>query len=329
MLNSLPSRRQAATPVSSPAALEAAAPAGLHKSKPPPESGSQRIKRSLPWVLLVIVVYLFINFNSSRMRMNSPAKTVAAATLQGADQCVSTYKSDTTTAQCQPFCNAKHKKFHCAWCKCRLCDFCPKGNEAVVEAGKDAPPPSSPPPPPSADQLADGALMIGTSQVTLDAGVNSSATEAAAVTGASTPANASGLAADSLALVPDDTGALATAPSVGLATQAVQPDANLTGAAEAAAIATAATEVVTTVASSTATANASATPIEAPTNSAQASASAAAEPQKEQVSEWAPEAAADDDYDDEEDDAPAMGEQQQTSDAAAATAGDVFKEVSR
>ena len=63
-------------------------------------------------VLLVIVVYLFINFNSSRMRMNSPAKTVAAATLQGADQCVSTYKSDTTTAQCQPFCNAKHKKFH-------------------------------------------------------------------------------------------------------------------------------------------------------------------------------------------------------------------------
>ena len=216
-----------------------------------------------------------------------------------------------------------------AWCKCRLCDFCPKGNEAVVEAGKDAPPPSSPPPPPSADQLADGALMIGTSQVTLDAGVNSSATEAAAVTGASTPANASGLAADSLALVPDDTGALATAPSVGLATQAVQPDANLTGAAEAAAIATAATEVVTTVASSTATANASATPTEAPTNSAQASASAAAEPQKEQVSEWAPEAAADDDYDDEEDDAPAMGEQQQTSDAAAATAGDVFKEVSR
>ena len=73
-------------------------------------------------------------------------RLVTAAAMQGSNQCVSTYKvpPDTATAMCQAFCNVKFKKFHCMWCKCRACEFCAKGVEAIQEAARDAPPPSPP-----------------------------------------------------------------------------------------------------------------------------------------------------------------------------------------
>lgn len=155
-------------------------------------------------LLVVIGIALLISWNSSRLQVASTglggAKTrnniakggyarfasggsvTTAAALQGANQCVSKFKTDTANAQCQPFCSDKFKKFHCAWCKCvalncleigpraclmirciltylsayccerrcRACDFCPKGGEAIEEAAKDAPPPFSPPPPAAA-----------------------------------------------------------------------------------------------------------------------------------------------------------------------------------
>ena len=124
-------------------------------------------------ILVFIAVALLINWNSSRVRITSTglggSKTLnniakggyarfasggsvtTAAAQQGANQCVSIHKSDTPTAQCQTFCNDKFKKFHCVWCKCRACDFCPKGGEAITEAAKEAPPPSPPPPPYGSD----------------------------------------------------------------------------------------------------------------------------------------------------------------------------------
>lgn len=138
---------------------------------------AQNRKRNLCnvlWVSVIIAVVLLINWNTSRINVSatglgsSKAQSAiskggvtvlpdggtvrTAAAEQGDNQCVSTYKTDTPTAQCQPFCNVKFKKFHCMWCKCRACDFCPKGGEAIEEAAKDAPPPMNPPPPPPPDE---------------------------------------------------------------------------------------------------------------------------------------------------------------------------------
>ena len=117
---------------------------------------------------VILAVVLLINYNASRTGLRysmglGGAKTqsaiyrsgssnlatggriMTAAGQQGSNQCVSTYNvpPDTPTAMCQSFCSTKFKKFHCMWCKCRACDFCPKGGEAIEEASKDA----SPPPP--------------------------------------------------------------------------------------------------------------------------------------------------------------------------------------
>jgi len=120
------------------------------------------------WIALVLGVVLLINYNATRMQVRgsglgsartagaiaakgyttlaSGGRLSTAAALQGSSQCVSTYKvpPDTPTAMCQAFCNIKFKKFHCMWCKCRACDFCAKGLEAIAEAARDAPPPSPP-----------------------------------------------------------------------------------------------------------------------------------------------------------------------------------------
>lgn len=115
---------------------------------------------------MVVGVVLLINWNASRMRIHtgfggartqdnlsskgyvqftSGGSITTATAQQGASQCVSAYKTDTHTAQCQTFCNSKFRRFHCLWCKCRACDFCPKGGEAIEEATKAGPPPSPPP----------------------------------------------------------------------------------------------------------------------------------------------------------------------------------------
>lgn len=129
---------------------------------------------------MVIGAVMLVNWNASRMRMQttgfasakaqdniaskgfaqfaSGGSVTTAAAQQGASQCVSTYKTDTPNAQCQAFCNVKFKKFHCMWCKCRACDFCPKGGEAIEEAAKAAPPPFSPPPSPMVPPPANAVL---------------------------------------------------------------------------------------------------------------------------------------------------------------------------
>ena len=38
--------------------------------------------------------------------------------------CTSSFKGDSTSAKCFPFCQAKYAKFHCERCKCRSCAFC-------------------------------------------------------------------------------------------------------------------------------------------------------------------------------------------------------------
>jgi len=147
------------------------------------------MKRNAAWGALIFMVLLLISYNSSRMRgttstglgsvetkasvaskgvvnLSGGGRIMTATAQQGSSQCVSTYKvpPDTSTAQCQDFCKESFKKFHCRWCKCRACDFCPKGGEAIEEASNDAPPaspaveasfvhqdlePSPPKPPPS------------------------------------------------------------------------------------------------------------------------------------------------------------------------------------
>ena len=49
------------------------------------------------------------------------------------------HKADTPTAQCQAFCNQSSVEVPSMWCKCRACDFCPKGGEAIEEAAKATP----------------------------------------------------------------------------------------------------------------------------------------------------------------------------------------------
>jgi len=180
MMNNLPARRQSAnvSPAESPPDPPADAPKD-RRSKPSPafggESGSQKLKRVLPWVLLVMGVAVLVNWNASRMRAQTAGlggakmQTMTAVAQQGGSQCVSAIKSDTPTAQCQGFCNAKFKKFHCAWCKCRACDFCPKGGEAIEEAAKAAPPPFSPPPSPAMPPLASTEPSISSTDTSLAA----------------------------------------------------------------------------------------------------------------------------------------------------------------
>ena len=112
-------------------------------------------------VSTIVVIALLINLNVSRLtsrtaglgnsrtqrmlskvgtaNLASGGRVTTAAAQQGDSQCVSQHKTDTPTAQCQTFCNVQYKKFHCAWCKCRACEFCPKGGEAIEEASKPAP----------------------------------------------------------------------------------------------------------------------------------------------------------------------------------------------
>lgn len=168
---------------------------------------------------MIIGAALLINWNSSRMRMMSTglggSKTqdniakggyarfasggsvTTATAQQGANQCVSIHQSDTPTAQCQTFCNDKFKKFHCVWCKCRACSFCPKGGEAIDEAAKEAPPPSSPPPPaspPAATSLDGGVDSDVLASVILEgaAANSSSSSDMATNNAAATPATTNG-----------------------------------------------------------------------------------------------------------------------------------------
>lgn len=132
------------------------------------DAQAQRTRQTACWVALVLGVILLINYNATRMTVRgtglgsaktagaiaskgfttlaSGGRLTTAAAMQGSSQCVSTYKvpPDTATAMCQGFCSVKFKKFHCMWCKCRACEFCAKGVEAINEAAKDAPPPSPP-----------------------------------------------------------------------------------------------------------------------------------------------------------------------------------------
>eukprot|EP00965_Chrysotila_dentata_P259823 6213692-Pleurochrysis_carterae.AAC.2 len=61
---------------------------------------------------------------------------VTSTQAKGQSACVSQHKADSPTADCQAFCNVKFKKFHCNWCKCRACNFCPKGDDAIIEASE-------------------------------------------------------------------------------------------------------------------------------------------------------------------------------------------------
>jgi len=180
------------------------------------ESGVQKLKRSLPWLLIVIGIVLLVNWNTSRMQVQTTglggAKTqdtiaskgyaqfqaggsvTTAAAQQGSNQCVSTFKTDTPTAQCQAFCNLKHKKFHCLWCKCRACEFCPKGGDAIEEAARTAPPPFSPPPPlpaappPAPDDLNPAARDSASAEPAMSAPAEDAATPAASDANATTTA---------------------------------------------------------------------------------------------------------------------------------------------
>ena len=44
--------------------------------------------------------------------------------LEEGASCTSSFKGDSTSAKCFPFCQAKYAKFHCERCKCRSCAFC-------------------------------------------------------------------------------------------------------------------------------------------------------------------------------------------------------------
>eukprot|EP00316_Scyphosphaera_apsteinii_P012432 CAMPEP_0119302744 /NCGR_PEP_ID=MMETSP1333-20130426/4294_1 /TAXON_ID=418940 /ORGANISM="Scyphosphaera apsteinii, Strain RCC1455" /LENGTH=433 /DNA_ID=CAMNT_0007305203 /DNA_START=202 /DNA_END=1503 /DNA_ORIENTATION=+ len=126
-----------------------------------------KLKRFVAWLALVGVSTFAINFNVQRVQMHtvdlgssvnqkalsskgevvlpSGSRVQTAVAQLGQKQCVSQHQADTRSAQCQAFCNIKFKTFHCQWCKCRACEFCPKGGEAIDEALKAAvasPPPS-------------------------------------------------------------------------------------------------------------------------------------------------------------------------------------------
>ena len=170
---------------------------------------SQRLRRNVGMAFCFIAILLLINWNAKNLstpstglgignskaqasisrkgfvRLPSGATVRTASADQGDNQCISKFSTDTKTAQCQAFCNVKFRKFHCVWCKCRACTFCPKGGEAIEEAAKDAPPPFPPPspfpppPPPEAasfthDDLEPEKPQVSQLLVDLDASSSSS-----------------------------------------------------------------------------------------------------------------------------------------------------------
>eukprot|EP00312_Isochrysidales_sp_CCMP1244_P026613 CAMPEP_0202800200 /NCGR_PEP_ID=MMETSP1388-20130828/100010_1 /ASSEMBLY_ACC=CAM_ASM_000864 /TAXON_ID=37098 /ORGANISM="Isochrysis sp, Strain CCMP1244" /LENGTH=123 /DNA_ID=CAMNT_0049470177 /DNA_START=16 /DNA_END=383 /DNA_ORIENTATION=+ len=69
-----------------------------------------------------------------------------AASKQGSRHCSSQHANDAPTAECQAFCADQFRKFHCLWCKCRACTFCPREDDklALIEELHPPPPPPSP-----------------------------------------------------------------------------------------------------------------------------------------------------------------------------------------
>ena len=129
-------------------------------AKAAPSKGKP-VRQIVIWMAVICGLAFVINANVSRLQsrtaglsststqnqlaskgtvtLPSGVKVSTAVGSQGDTQCVSQHKADTPTAQCQAFCNQKFMKFHCMWCKCRACDFCPKGGEAIEEAAKATP----------------------------------------------------------------------------------------------------------------------------------------------------------------------------------------------
>lgn len=127
--------------------------------------------------------------NTGKVELLSGAKVQTAVALQGDAQCVSQYKSDSSTATCQGFCSAKFKKFHCAWCKCRACAFCPRGGEAIEGAEQLSL--HSPPPPPAPNSSAPlGALLTPLAAMTADPNATTGATRVQLASPSSSPAAA-------------------------------------------------------------------------------------------------------------------------------------------
>ena len=103
--------------------------------------GRKPVKQIIIWTGIICVIALLINWNVSRLQTTAKSgrgggSVQSAVSVQGDSQCISPHKGDTPTAVCQAFCNEKFLKFHCNWCKCRACSFCPKGGEAIEEAAK-------------------------------------------------------------------------------------------------------------------------------------------------------------------------------------------------
>ena len=247
-------------------------------------------------MLAVVAITLLINWNTSRMRVQatglggskaqdgiaskgyvqfaSGGRVMTAAAQQGASQCSSTYKTDTPTAQCQTFCNIKHKKFHCMWCKCRMCDFCAKGTEAIEEAAKAAPPPSPPP------QPASPPLTLAAATAELEPEGADDSYEAAADDTNSSLSSDSSLSSIGVPLSSADAAVGATPVA---ATAAAAPNASV--AAEAGAT----SAVSTAGGSSTASASVVAANASAPTTTTTAS-TTLAEPPAQQVQATVPQA---------------------------------------
>ena len=103
--------------------------------------GRKPVKQIIVWTGIICVIALLINWNVSRLQTTAKSgrgggSVQSSVSAQGDSQCISPHKGDTPTAVCQAFCNEKFLKFHCNWCKCRACSFCPKGGEAIEEAAK-------------------------------------------------------------------------------------------------------------------------------------------------------------------------------------------------
>ena len=108
---------------------------------PSPTGGRKPVKQIIIWTGIICVIALLINWNVSRLQTTVKSgrgggSVQSSVSAQGDSQCISAFNGDTPTAVCQAFCNEKFMKFHCKWCKCRACSFCPKGGEAIEEAAK-------------------------------------------------------------------------------------------------------------------------------------------------------------------------------------------------
>ena len=103
--------------------------------------GRKPVKQIIIWTGIICVIALLINWNVSRLQTTAKSgrgggSVQSSVSAQGDTQCISPHKGDTPTAVCQAFCSEKFVKFHCKWCKCRACSFCPKGGEAIEEAAR-------------------------------------------------------------------------------------------------------------------------------------------------------------------------------------------------